>query len=536
MLMQVARFERLSLCGIPYFSPLSCALLWKNGDFFRMFLETIDSMSTNLEREQKLRAPAGFSLARLPRELKSFTAAAPAFERLHTVYFDTADFRLMRWDCSLRYRRGDGWTLKIPVPGARKTLVREEHAFPGDEHQPPQAALDLAAAYLRSAPVQRVAELRTVRVKREFQNDRGDDIAEVVDDDVRVVDGSRVVRRFHQIEIELEDGIESIAADAIADALRDFGAGAPNAPPKNVAAVTEADIVPEVTVPAVSPESPVRNAAVAALAESVIQLIRTDAKLRSGNDADAVHQARVAVRRLRSDLQTFRPILDRNWAESLRERLSWLQDQFSPVRDNDVLAAAIEATAQTLPANDARHAEDIVAGIREDVERGHERLRAALRDPKYLALLDDLVAAATAPKEQPAAGNAAAAIAPKLMRRAYKKLRDAVRCAGTPPADRELHNIRIKAKHLRYAAESLEKAVRPVKELARRAERLQTLLGSQHDDVVMIKRLRGVTGDDARVFAAGELAMLAMQNANDARRAWRREWKACRRAFALLRK
>ncbi len=483
-------------------------------------------MTTNLERELKLDAPEGFSLARLPRELKSFIATPAEFQRLHTVYFDSEDLRLMRWGCSLRYRRGEGWTLKIPVLDENKTLNREEHEFEGDEQKPPQAALELATAYLRGAPVKRVAELRTLRVKREFRNGDGEDVAEVVEDDVRVLDGTHVAKRFLQVEIELEDGADVNAVDAIANLLRSEGAGKPDPTPKNVIALTEGDFQPEITIPKISPMSPAGDVARAAIGKSAMQLIESDAKLRTSDDAEAVHQARVAVRRLRSDLQTFAPLFETEWVCGLRERLRWLQDRFSPVRDIDILVDHLEELSEQLSPTDVARAEELIEVWRKERAQAHEALRNEIREPRYAELLDEIVEAATHPKEVEMAKQPACDVAPKLLLSAFKKVRKSVRRAGLPPSDRELHQIRIKAKHLRYGSEAFVAVLgRRAERLASEAEALQTILGDEHDGVVMMKRLRECAGPQERVFVAGELAMLAMERACEARDRWRGQWK-----------
>src|SRR5581483_10955800 len=66
-------------------------------------------------------------------------------------------------------------------------------------------------------------------------------------------------------------------------------------------------------------------------------LIANDPGVRRG-DPDAVHDMRVALRRLRSTLHTFRPALDTARTEPLREELKWLGQVLGAVRDNDVLA------------------------------------------------------------------------------------------------------------------------------------------------------------------------------------------------------
>ena len=50
-----------------------------------------------------------------------------------------------------------------------------------------------------------------------------------------------------------------------------------------------------------------------------------------------VHQARVAARRLRSDLKTFSLLLEPGWVGRVRDELRWVGDALGAVRDTDVL-------------------------------------------------------------------------------------------------------------------------------------------------------------------------------------------------------
>src|SRR5688572_32783116 len=75
------------------------------------------------------------------------------------------------------------------------------------------------------------------------------------------------------------------------------------------------------------------RALVGYLQEQRDALSATEHDARRG-DADAVHDMRVATRRLRSALRTFRPVL-RRW-QPLRDELKWLADALGGARDNDV--------------------------------------------------------------------------------------------------------------------------------------------------------------------------------------------------------
>jgi inorganic triphosphatase YgiF len=89
------------------------------------------------EREAKLTAPPGFDLPELGGPDDAFQAEPQSARRLQTTYYDTADLRLARWGASLRYRPGEGWTVKLPEGRNGALLVRAEHVFPGDGRKPP---------------------------------------------------------------------------------------------------------------------------------------------------------------------------------------------------------------------------------------------------------------------------------------------------------------------------------------------------------------------------------------------------------------
>lgn len=485
----------------------------------------MNGQTSSVERELKLGVPSGFSLARLPVQLKNYVASPARFLRLHTVYYDTSDYRLMRWGCSLRYRRGEGWTLKIPVMDASgDALARTEHVFNGAIDRVPKEALELATAFLRGAPVSRVAELRTLRVKREFRRD-GSDVAEVVEDDVRVVDGTRVAHRFAQVEIELAQNADPDALDAIASVLQGEGAGEPDPTPKNARAV-ESDGSPEIAVPSVDSGASIGDVVRAALGTPLLQFMHCDPLLRTSDDIEAVHKARVSIRKLRSHLHTFAPVLNEAWALDLRERLRWLQDALAPVRDADVFHQRMETLSERLPHADIASAKELVETLAGEVKKQHDALRKRLRDPHYVELLDDLVNSVRDPRFSHDPSDAATNCMSHIMQRVFKKTRKQVRKSGKQPSDRALHRIRIKSKHLRYASEAFVAALDDsAQRYAERVESLQEMLGDQHDGVVALKRLREFEGSPRARFAAGELAMMAAHAGFDASTGWRSTWK-----------
>ena len=92
--------------------------------------------------------------------------------------------------------------------------------------------------------------------------------------------------------------------------------------------------------------------------------------MRLDTDPEGVHQARVATRRLRSDLRTFRPLLDREWASALRTELDWLARELGVVRDGDVMLERMRTHASQLPQVDARGATPVLTTLETSARTG----------------------------------------------------------------------------------------------------------------------------------------------------------------------
>ena len=185
---------------------------------------------------------------------------------------------------------------------------------------------------------------------------------------------------------------------------------------------------------------------VAHLREQVAELVRRDPQVRR-DEPDAVHKMRVATRRLRSALHTFRPLLDRERTAPLREELRWLGGSLGAARDAEVLHARLVAQIAEQPA-------DLVLGpVRAKVDelllgRHRRALDGARRDldsDRYLTLLDDLDALVDDPPLTPTAGKRATTVLPRLVARADRTLTRSVEVAeGTDDAasDHLLHEAR----------------------------------------------------------------------------------------------
>jgi CHAD domain-containing protein len=231
-----------------------------------------------------------------------------------------------------------------------------------------------------------------------------------------------------------------------------------------------------------------------------------------GVDIEHVHQARVATRRLRSDLRTFRSLLDASWATDLRVQLEWLADLLGRLRDCDVLVARLNADLARLEPADRLAGEALVVLARAEQVEARDEVVAAMQSDRYRALTEALVAAADAPRLSSKASRAAAPVMASLVRKSFTRLDRAGGDLSTPPLDDELHVVRISAKRVRYAADAAEPVWgKRARRLAAAMTRVQSVLGELQDAVVMDQWLRrSAWASVASAFVAGEL--VEMQN------------------------
>ncbi|MGZ5305134.1 MAG: CYTH and CHAD domain-containing protein [Actinomycetota bacterium] len=490
-------------------------------------------MTASTEREVKLAASAAFRMPSLDGLGDDVLTIPHDAQRLLTVYFDTPDFRLARWGVSLRHREGQGWTTKLPAEdGGGDLLIRGEFAFPGEEATtPPDEAIDLIRAYVRTATLRPVVRLRTIR--RMIQLLDLDDrlLGEVVDDEVSVLSGRRIAARFRELEVEITEDTPEGLLDEVLERLRAAGAGAPDPTPKYVRAVgPPATQPPEVEVSPLMPAATVIEVVSRTLAVSVVHILRHDVVMRLDADPEGVHRARVATRRLRSDLRTFRAMLDPEWAEPLREELRWLGTVLGEARDADVLLARLQGRIEMIPPTEAPGVAQVIEALQQRRKEAHTALLGSICSERYVGLLDRLVEAARRPVVLPDMNVPVRGILADVLGGPWRHLRGAAKEVGKRPGDVELHTVRIRAKRVRYAADAVAPILgKPALRFAGAAAELQEILGEHNDAVVAGSWLRtwaaGRRSGDA-AFAAGMLAGIERAAANDAQGRWCKAWKS----------
>jgi CHAD domain-containing protein len=231
-----------------------------------------------------------------------------------------------------------------------------------------------------------------------------------------------------------------------------------------------------------------------------------------------VHQMRVGCRRLRSDLRTFKPLLDPSWADNLRAGASWLAEVLGAARDAEVLRARLHRTAAADPTAPLDPA--AVARFDAELAARHEdalqHLEDVLASDRYATLLDVLVQAAREPQLGPAAKEPAASALTRLVAKPWRQLstsgRDRVGAGDLDPlgSDDDWHSVRIRAKRARYAVESVARLIGgEAAALGESLTEVQELLGEHQDAAIAadtwLAIARSDVDDHAVAVTAGRL-------------------------------
>jgi CHAD domain-containing protein len=494
---------------------------------------TEPTSADRVEREAKFTTWPGFVLPDLDRVLPSISAGARSEIPLDATYWDTPDLRLIRWGVTVRHRTEGGrgvWTVKLPGKTVDGVLARPEHDFTGPPGDIPSRALDLLRAYARSTPLAPVARLQTHRRSAPLFDPNGKRVAEIADDEVSVLDGDRVAARFREVELEVTDDAPEDLLPALIERLRLAGAGQPDPTPKLVRALGPRALAPpELVVPTVGPDATVGEVARAAITAAVIRIIEHDSVVRLDRKSEGVHQARVGTRRMRSDLRTFASIFDDVWAQEIRGDLKVLADSLGAVRDADVLRSRLKRAAAALDPRDWPAADSIRSRLGRQRAIHRRALDAVYHGDEYVQLLDRLVEAARTPRFNETASVPAVDALPAMVQRPWGHLLKAVSQLDETPTYDDMHEIRIRAKRVRYAAEAATLAVEGAESMAITTAAVQEVLGEQHDAVVAAHWLRDIAATNvtrAEAMVAGLLIAAEQREALEWGAKWPDTWDA----------
>jgi triphosphatase len=454
---------------------------------------------------------------------------------LVSVYFDTGKQKLRKKGVSLRVRQIDGQflqTVKRNESGNGAALTRQEWETEINDQNPDLgAARETALEPLLTKKVRRALKpIFETRVRRTVYPIRydGSDI-EVSIDEGRIEAGHRS-SSLHEVELELKQG-ESPALFGLAhriaqDVPATLGVKSKADRGYELLAGESARPVKAFSVK-LTPKQSLPSAFQSIARECLHQLCANTGPLRAG-DGEALHQARVAIRRLRVAISLFSGLLRDKQTDGIKRELKWLTGEFGPAREADVFLEGV-----VRPFAEAEHEVRGVSELRdiamENRNTGFARAQSAVNSARFRVLAVDIATwietgdwmhpgrAATERSDKRTMAQAAV----KQLDRHWKKLvKRGKHIDALDPQQR--HKLRIAAKKLRYASEFFAD-VFPGKDVARRRKRFATVLKALQDclgdlnDIVVNERLSAALAtshatregrrDDAarKAFLAGRL-------------------------------
>jgi CHAD domain-containing protein len=248
----------------------------------------------------------------------------------------------------------------------------------------------------------------------------------------------------------------------------------------------------------ITPADSMAEAARRVLGFHLSRMVRHEQGAREGRDIEALHDMRVATRRMRAALRVFAPYLDSKAFRPFLRALRRTGRTLGAVRDLDVFREKTERYLQTLPEEQRSGLDSLLAAWRAEYDRAREAMLALLDGDEYGRFTQEFVCfletpGAGAPADQEVAQpNRVRQAMPVLVVGGYAAVRayeDWV-TGGDPPLPR-FHQLRIAAKRLRYTLEFFREILPPgTGLLIERITELQDHLGNLQDAVVTCGILR----------------------------------------------
>jgi CHAD domain-containing protein len=463
--------------------------------------------------------------------------AAPHQVELSATYFDTPDLALVRAGVSLRRRTGgpdEGWHLKVP-----SQLGRDEIRLPlaRSRRSVPAALRRVVLGWTRHAELVLVATVGTSRTTYALLDGDGNQLAELADDRVTATaEGSPETVTWREWELELVAGGPELLEAA--DGLLGRAGVRPSEQPRKIARALGDRLPRPAKVRKVGPGKPSGRLLQARLTDQVAELLRHDSEIRRGLPV-GVHQARVCCRRLRGALATFRPLVDAEVTDPIRNELQWLQRALGDARDAHVVHERLLALVD--------EEEQVIGPVRRRLDRTYRaRAREAQRvltdvlsSDRYVALLDDLDRLTAAPPWTGEADRPAKEMLRKRVLKDWKRLSRRVEALEASPGDtathdEALHDVRKAAKRLRHALEVVEPVWKKESKPMRRLAKLTTrALGERQDTVLTRQDLVAIANtaaqDGENSFTYGRLHHREEVVTDEQERRFERRWRSASR-------
>jgi CHAD domain-containing protein len=214
-------------------------------------------------------------------------------------------------------------------------------------------------------------------------------------------------------------------------------------------------------------------------------------------DPEGVHSMRVASRRLRSTVRSFRPHLNNHALAPVVKEIKTIADTLGEVRDQDVAIQALEDLSSDTPKRFSHTLQRLIDSRKESREASRRVLKKIIGKTRLKQLRVEFQRAITSVAQQqtttstPDTRPSFVDVAREIINDRLSGLEQLSKSLYYPDEAQPLHDMRIAAKRLRYAIELFAECWESdIGSFAKRAAQLQTDLGQLHDCDVWIDDFR----------------------------------------------
>ncbi|MGH8181550.1 MAG: CHAD domain-containing protein [Steroidobacteraceae bacterium] len=486
-------------------------------------------------------------------------------QQLHDKYLDTDDWRVFRAGFALRLRGKEGHT-DATLKGLRS--AREDVADRREITEPLPTGGVKALARATGPVGSRVRDVKGIKTLRTLFDVRTSRqrfavrdrhtatvLGEIALDEARFSRGDRHRRPMILTRVELEaTGADSAPLERLAERLRTecelhpasenkfaVGLRCASLEPPRIAGPERSSDPPGAVL---EPSTRAGAFAAAALERLLQEWQANEPAARLGEGPEPLHKLRVTARRMDTILTLFRACLPATLRRS-RPTLKRLRDALGAVRDVDIRLEAVNAYCGGLPEGDRPALAPLLQHLGSERARARSAMLRALDAMPTRQWLDSLaqhLATAASPGPSRSPRNAPALlVVPGLIRKRYRQLRQCARRLTPGSSMSEFHEVRIRAKKLRYALELVARTYsKPAVKMLTALHDFQSRLGTQHDADVTARYLTQLAAEPPAILTAPTLFMMGRMAERHAREAariggkvaksWRRlhgqRWKA----------
>lgn len=260
--------------------------------------------------------------------------------------------------------------------------------------------------------------------------------------------------------------------------------------------------------------------------------------VRAGTDPEAVHRMRVATRRLRAALRTFRrPLGGRMALEHRAGELRWIAAVLGCVRNEDVLLAWLASYRELVDEGERQEIDALMEARRIIRSSARAELLSSIDSPRFAKAAADLHRFARGLLSRRERTGPLREFAPGRLERSWDEVRGAADALRESGSDQDMHALRIAAKRLRYSAEFFRPAYgRRLDEVIELATRVQDALGGVNDMVHLATALAGAPDGPALRLATATCAAQKELHLAEFAELWKgAESRPFRRRIARLR-